>query len=69
MTAKLVRILANTNNKTLPTVNIKTSGGVEAKTHAQTASPVKGVHPTYQDSGGTVKGLKTIIIPGYVAPA
>lgn len=69
MTAKLVRILANASSKTLPTVNIKTSGGVEAKTHTQTAAPVKGVHQTFQDSGGTVKGLKTIIIPGYTGPA
>lgn len=69
MAQKLVRIVTNTNSKTFATVNIKTSGGTEAKTHGQTASPVKGVQPTYQDSGGAVKGLKTIIIPGYTGPA
>lgn len=69
MAAKTARIVATGTNKALRTVNVKTSGGTEAQLHAQTATPVKGVHPTYQDSGGTIKGLKTIIIPGYVGPA
>lgn len=70
MAQKLVRVIANANSKLFPTVNIVTADSTHKfPTYTQTAAPVKGVHETVQDSGGSVKGLKTIVIPGYVAPA
>lgn len=65
--AKLVGVIASTGTKTLGTRNILSAP--EANTshpvYAQTTMPVPGVHKTFQDSGGRVAGLKTIIIPGY----
>lgn len=70
MTQKLVRVIANASSKLFPTVNIKTADATHTfPTYTQTASPVKGIHETVQDSGGQVKGLKTIVIPGYSGPA
>lgn len=57
------------------TVNVVTSRGLDAKTlqlkeHVQltAAQAVPGVHETLIDSGGTVKGLRTILVSGYSAP-
>jgi hypothetical protein len=69
MAQKTVRVLANTGNKNLPTRNIVTSGHNTFPTYKQTSLPTHGNNQTVQDSGGKVKGLETVIIPGYVGPA
>lgn len=65
---KSVRIVANTNSKTFPTVNIVAAAQPNAKQHAQVIGPTGAKFATHQDSGGGKKGLKTIYIPGYVGP-
>lgn len=66
---KTVRVIANnTALKQLKTVNVLSAPAPHAKSHLQSA----GANPaaaTYMDSGGTVKGLPTIAIAGYVGPA
>ena len=65
MTQKTVAVVKTTGNKNMPTCNIVTSGPTTFPTYTQTATPVTGENETIQDSGGTVKGLKTVIVPGY----
>jgi hypothetical protein len=62
--SKSVRIPSNTNNKAFKTVNIVTSGDHTFPTYALNTNDDR-TFPTVQDSGGTVKGLPTIIVPGY----
>ena len=66
---KTVRVIAGTRNKNFPTRNIVTSGPKTFPTYKQTSTPSHGNNQTIQDSGGKVKGLETIIIPGYTGPA
>lgn len=75
MADKSVRVAANTNNKQLETVNVASTqppNGPKHKKHQQVTAAQAAAKPhlfeTYQDSGGTVKGLRTIHIPGYAAP-
>ncbi len=66
---KTVKVLATTGNKAFPTYNIKTAGSNQLPTLKQIAKATKmfpGENMTCQDSGGQFKGLKTVIIPGYV---
>jgi hypothetical protein len=70
-----VRVIAkSTSNHTNKLVNIVTStvGDVHhaIKTYLQlTAVQAKvGIHHTFQDSGGSIKGLPTICIVGYTGP-
>lgn len=67
-----VRVVASTPSVTLPTVNVVTSDATHTfPVHAQltVGQQTTGVHRTFQDSGGTKKGLKTIVIPGYTGPS
>jgi hypothetical protein len=62
-------IVANANRKNQPTVNIVTTKTASVKSHAQvTAASAGHTVPTYQASGGTIAGLKTIHIAGYSGP-
>lgn len=65
--AKTVAVIGTTGNNELRTCNIVTSGPTTFPTYTQTLTPVVGVHETIQNSGGTVKGLETVIIPNYPA--
>lgn len=72
------RIVANANDKRFETVNINSSAVIpdalknRVKRYTQITGAVatanKGKFETFQDSGGTVNGLRTIHIPGYAAP-
>lgn len=69
---KPIRVIAkNTALRNLATVNIVTTQGPHTKVHSQLAggAQLTGVHSTVMDSAGTVKGLRTICIPGYSAPS
>ena len=68
MANKMVKILTNSSNKNIPTVNIATVKTGNITTHSQATGTVGKHIPQYQDSGGTVKGLKTIHIAGYSGP-
>lgn len=72
------RIIANSSDKTFETVNINSVASLPdvmkhtVKRYTQVTAAVaaanKGKFETFKDSGGTVKGLRTIHIPGYAAP-
>ena len=66
-------IATNANRKNQKTVNIVggTTKPAHAKGHVQatTASNTAHQFATFQDSGGTVKGLPTIWINNYSGPA
>lgn len=79
MASPAARIIAkSTSNHTHETVNIVSSANLpdaqkgKVKRHQQVtgavAAAMKGAFKTLQDSGGTVKGLRTIHIPGYSGP-
>jgi hypothetical protein len=67
-----VCVVANTNSKTLKTVNIvNTAPPKGGKGHSQkpaAQNPYKQ-YPTYQPTASTVAGLPTIFISGYSGPS
>lgn len=78
MSDKTVRIIANAHNKQIETVNIiagaqladNQKGRVKRHVQATSGQTSAAGHQieTFQDSGGTVKGLRSIHIPGYSSP-
>lgn len=66
-----VCIVANGNRKNQKTVNIvNTAPPKGGKGHSQkpAAQNTLNQYVTYQDSGGSIKGLQTIYISGYSGP-
>jgi len=74
---KSVRIVAFSSKsvQTLRTVNIVATAPADphhsVKEHTQltAAQTMVGIHPTWMDSGGSVKGLPTVYINGYTGPS
>lgn len=71
---KPVRIIAFNSKNGLKTVNIVTSVSKDPDKNVKeclqlTAAQAKvEQHPTWQDSGGSIKNLPTIVIQGYAGP-
>jgi len=69
---KSVVIAAAAANKQWKMVNIvATAAPKGGKGHAQVPAAQNTLkqYPVYQDSGGSIKGLPTVYITGYVGPA
>ncbi len=65
--ARKVRFIAGSSNLTVKKVNVVTVVTTNAETIEQSLVDTR-IIPTWQDSQGSVAGLKTVYVPGYVTP-